>query len=144
MMPNEIQPYALGKDEGSAIWFLGQLMFVKATIDTTRGAFGLIESVIPPGFATPYHVHHAEDESYYIVEGEATFVSDGKKLKAKPGAYVFGPREIPHGFRIEGTAPARMLFLTTPGGFFERFAVEMGEPTTELTLPQPVPPDMEK
>ena len=64
-MPNAIQPYALAKDEGSAIWFLGTLSFVKATVETTRGAFGLIESVIPAGFASPYHMHHAEDESFY-------------------------------------------------------------------------------
>ena len=88
-------------------------------------------------------MHHAEDESFYVTEGEVTFICDGRKLKVGPGAYVFGPREIPHGFRIEGTAPARMLFLATPGGF-ERFILEMSEPATDLALPQPTPPDMEK
>ncbi len=43
-----------------------------------------------------------------------------------------------------GSEWARILFLTTPGGFFERFVVEMGEPAMEPTLPQPVPPDMER
>ena len=103
----------------------------------------MIDSVIPTGFESPYHVHHAEDESFYVTEGEVTFICDGRKLKVGPGAYVFGPREIPHGFRIEGTAPARMLFLTTPAGF-ERFILEMSEPATDLALPQPTPPDMEK
>jgi len=36
-----------------------------------------------------------------------------------------------------------MLFLTTPAGF-ERFILEMSEPATDLALPQPTPPDMEK
>jgi len=125
------------------VWFLGTLAIVKATAESTRGAFGLIDSVIPAGFESPYHVHHAEDESFYVTEGEVTFICDGRKLKVGPGAYVFGPREIPHGFRIEGTAPARMLFLTTPAGF-ERFILEMSEPATDLALPQPTPPDMEK
>ena len=142
-MPHEIQPHALGKDEGPAVWFLGTLVIVKATAESTRGAFGLIDSVIPAGFESPYHVHHAEDESFYVTEGEVTFICDGRKLKVGSGAYVFGPREIPHGFRIEGTAPARMLFLTTPAGF-ERFILEMSEPATDLALPQPTPPDMEK
>jgi len=142
-MPHEIQPHALAKDEGRAVWFLGTLAIVKATAESTRGAFGLIDSVIPAGFESPYHVHHAEDESFYVTEGEVTFICDGRKLKVGPGAYVFGPREIPHGFRIEGTAPARMLFLTTPAGF-ERFILEMSEPATDLALPQPTPPDMEK
>ena len=142
-MPHEIQPHALAKDEGRAVWFLSTLAIVKATAESTRGAFGLIDSVIPAGFESPYHVHHAEDESFYVTEGEVTFICDGRKLKVGPGAYVFGPREIPHGFRIEGTVPARMLFLTTPAGF-ERFILEMSEPATDLALPQPTPPDMEK
>jgi mannose-6-phosphate isomerase-like protein (cupin superfamily) len=143
-MLHDIQPWALAKDDGTAVWFLGTLAIVKATAETTRGAYGLIDSVIPAGFQSPYHVHHAEDESFLILEGEVTFICDGKKLEAGPGAYVFGPREIPHGFRVEGTAPARMLFLTTPGGNFERFIIEMGEPATSMTLPPPSLPDMEK
>jgi len=126
------------------VWFLGTLAIFKATAESTRGAFGLIDSVIPAGFQSPYHVHHAEDESFYVTEGEVTFICDGKKLQVGPGAFVFGPRDIPHGFRVEGTAPARMLFLTSPGGGFERFILEMGEPATSATLPPPSLPDMQK
>ena len=42
-MPHEIQPHALAKDEGRAVWFLGTLAIVKATAESTRGAFGLID-----------------------------------------------------------------------------------------------------
>jgi quercetin dioxygenase-like cupin family protein len=142
-MSNEIQPSALGRDEGQAVWFLNTLSIVKATAESTRGAFGLIDTVIPAGFASPYHRHHAEDETFYITEGEVTYICDGKKLTAGPGAYIFGPRGIPHGFRVEGPSPARMLLLATPGGF-ERFIIEVGEPAIELALPQPKPPDMAK
>lgn len=126
-----------------AIWFLGTLTSVKATGETTKGAFGLIEQLIPTGFASPYHVHHAEDEAFYVIEGDLTFISEGRASKAGPGAYIFGPRDVPHGFRVEGSAPARVLVLTVPAGF-ERFVVEMGEPATELVLPPPAPPDMAK
>jgi quercetin dioxygenase-like cupin family protein len=129
--------------EVSAIWFLGTLTSVKATGESTNGAFGLIEQLIPAGFASPYHVHHAEDEAFYVLEGELTFISEGRKSKAGPSAYIFGPREIPHGFRVEGNAPARVLVLTVPAGF-ERFVVEMGEPANEPVLPPPAPPDMAK
>src|SRR6476469_6857207 len=115
----EVQPCALARGEGTPLWFLGALTFVRATADTTRGAYGLVEQVIPAGFASPFHVHHAEDESFYIIEGELTFFCQGRKSKAGPGGYIFGPREIPHGFRVEGTAPARILLLTTPAGGFE-------------------------
>jgi quercetin dioxygenase-like cupin family protein len=94
---------------------------------------------MPPGFASPYHTHHLEDEAFYVLEGEIAFVCDGQWIQAGPGAYVFGPREIPHGFKVAGAAPARMLLLCAPAGF-ERFVLEMGE---DLTSP-PAPPDMSK
>ena len=95
--------------------------------------------MIPPGFASPYHVHHLEDEAFYVLEGEIAFVCDGKWIKAGPGAYVFGPREIPHGFKVAGSAHARMLILCAPAGF-ERFVLEMGE---DLNAPM-AQPDMAK
>jgi len=136
------QPYVNRRQE-PAVWFLGALTLVKSTGESTNGAFGLIEQLIPGGFASPYHIHHLEDEAFYVLEGEAMFVCDGKWLKAGPGAYVFGPREIPHGFKIESTTPARILVLCAPAGF-ERFVIEMSEPATELTLPPPAQPDMTK
>jgi len=142
-MVNQLSPYALARDEGQAIWFLGTLAIVMANSENTGGSFALIDSLIPPGFESPYHVHHAEDESFYITEGQVSFIVDGKKVTVGPGAFVFGPREIPHGFRVEGTVPARMLFLATPSGF-ERFMIEAGEPAASATLPVPTPPDLEK
>jgi quercetin dioxygenase-like cupin family protein len=93
--------------------------------------------MMPPGFASPYHVHHREDESFYVLQGHVAFVCDGKWLTAAPGDFVFGPRNIPHGFRVTGTAPAQMLLLLTPGGF-ERFTKDLGEPAGT----PPSPPDM--
>ena len=56
-----------------------------------------------------------------------------------PGTYVFGPREIPHGFKVIGNTPARMLLLCAPGGF-EHFVLEQA---TDIAAP-PAPPDMAK
>ena len=134
-----LQPY-MNTREDSVFRFLGIPTVMRSTGETTHGAFCLIEQwTIPSGFASPYHVHHLEDEAFYLLEGEIAFVSDGKWIKAGPGAYVFGPREIPHGFKIVGTAPARMLLLCAPAGF-ERFVLEMAE---DLDSP-PAPPDMTK
>ncbi len=141
-MDMETRPYALAREEGRALWFLGTLVIVKATGEQTGGTFGLIDNLMPAGFASPYHVHRNEDESFYVVEGEMTFYVGEERVKAGPGAYIFGPRGIPHGFRVEGSTPARMLFLAIPSGF-EQFVEEVGEPAKELTLPPPEPPDME-
>ena len=122
---------------------MGTLVIVKATGEQTRGAFGLIDNVMPAGFASPYHMHHNEDESFYVVESEMTFYVGDERVKAGAGTFVYGPRGVPHGFEVEGTQPARILLQNYPAGF-EGFPVEVGEPAEELTIPTAEPPDMER
>ena len=139
MITPSLQPY-VNTREDSAFRFLGLPTLMRSTSETTNAAFGLMEHwSMPPGFASPYHVHHLEDEAFYVLEGEIAFVCDGKWIKGGPGAYVFGPREIPHGFKVIGTTPARMLLMCAPAGF-ERFILELSE---DLTSPA-APPDMAK
>ena len=133
MITQGSQAYVNTTDE-PPIYFLGLPTILRATGQTTNGAFGLVENLMPPGFASPYHTHHLEDEAFYVLEGDMAFVCDGDWTIGGPGTYVFGPRNIPHGFKVLGDAPARMLLLCVPGGF-DQFVVEMSEPT-------PAPPDM--
>lgn len=123
--------------------FLGVPTQVRAKAETTNGAFGLIEHwEVPPGQASPYHTHHREDESFYILQGEVAFVIDGKWQRVGAGGFVFGPREIPHGFKVVGDEPAQMLLLATPGGF-EQFVLELGQPLTDPIAPPDFPKMME-
>jgi quercetin dioxygenase-like cupin family protein len=142
-MTTTIQLDMSTREEGLSIWFLGTLMSLKATGAQTNGAFGLIEQVLPHGFAPPLHIHHGEDEAFYLLEGEASFTCGDQTVKAKPGSFIFFPRDIPHWFRIEGAKPARLLQLNTPAGV-EHFFVEAGEPALESVLPPAGPPDLEK
>jgi quercetin dioxygenase-like cupin family protein len=116
---------------------------VKATGEQTGGAFGLIDNVMPAEFASPYHLHRNEDEYFYVVEGELTFYVGDERVKAEPGAFVYGPRGVPHGFEVEGTAAARILLQNYPAGF-EGFPVGVGEPAKELALLPVEPLDMER
>jgi quercetin dioxygenase-like cupin family protein len=125
-------------DEASR--FLGLPTLVRSTGETTNGGMGLIEHWdMPPGWETPYHTHHREDEAFYVLEGEVAFVCAGKWLKGTAGAFVFGPREIAHGFKVIGNVPARMLILNTPPGF-ENFVLALIQPASA----PPSPPDMQK
>src|SRR3712207_8608140 len=77
------RPYALAREEGRAVWFLGTLVVVKATGEQTGGAFGLIDNVMPAGFASPYHTHRNEDESFYVVEGEMSLYVGGERVRSE-------------------------------------------------------------
>jgi mannose-6-phosphate isomerase-like protein (cupin superfamily) len=132
----------LGPGEGQAIWFLRNRMTIKATAESTGGAYGLVESFIAPGFSPPLHVHHREDEAFWVLEGELSMRCGDRTFRARRGAFVFLPRDIPHTFVVEGDAPARMLTLLTPGGG-EGLFVDAGRPAEHDGLPPAAPPDIE-
>ena len=128
--------------EGEATWFLSNRMTTKATADVTSGAFGLVESLIAPGFSPPLHLHHREDESFYVLDGEVTMRCGDRTFEATAGAFVFLPRGVPHTFVVEGDKPARMLTLMTPGGG-EGFFAAAGRPAEREGLPPAAPPDID-
>ena len=55
-------PIALGPGEGEASWFLGCLVTVKASHETTAGRVAVLEHLAPRGAGSPLHVHRREDE----------------------------------------------------------------------------------
>jgi mannose-6-phosphate isomerase-like protein (cupin superfamily) len=132
----------LAPGEGRNIWFLANRMTVKATAETTGGAFGLLESHIAPGFSPPLHVHHREDESFWVLSGELTMRCGDRTFRAGPGSFVFLPRDVPHTFVVEGDAPARLLTLLTPGGG-EGVFIDGGRPAAHDGLPPAARPDIE-
>jgi quercetin dioxygenase-like cupin family protein len=131
----------LPSKEEQHYWYLGTLMSVKADATSTNNSYGMVECLVPAGFEPPYHVHHEEDESFYVLEGEVDFYLDGQKIEAKPGAFVFLPRDIPHGLRVVGNGPARLLNFFSRAEFLG-FFLEMSEPALSMELPAPSEPDV--
>ena len=125
-----VAPIALGADEGEALWFLGVLATVKASSETTAGRVTVIEHLAPRGSGSPLHVHHNEDEWFYVTEGELTFWVGGQVITAAAGSFVYGPREIPHTFAVS-SEQARFLLVTEPAGF-ENFVRASAEPAQQL------------
>lgn len=143
-MSIELLPQSVTAMEGPAFWFLNNLCIVKATSESTGGSFSMVYEIAPPGHATPYHLHHIEDEAFYVLDGEFTFVCNGEKTVVGPGGYIFLPRGIPHGIRVSASVPSTMLILAMPGTGFAGMMQEMGIPATERVLPAPTQPDLEK
>jgi mannose-6-phosphate isomerase-like protein (cupin superfamily) len=129
--------------DGEAIWFLNGRMTLKMTGEQSHGAYGLTEAVVPSGFSPPMHVHHREDESFYVLEGELTVRCGDDTFRAPAGSLVFLPRGVPHGFVVESDTPVRMLNLMTPGGG-EGFFVAAGRPAGDDGLPAPGPVDVDR
>jgi quercetin dioxygenase-like cupin family protein len=116
-----------------AFWWQGSLMRIKARAEDTGGVLGLVEGSFYQGFGPPLHVHSREDEALYVLEGQIRFRQGDNEFVAGPGTWVWGPRGVPHAFKVESER-ARALVIVTPGGF-ERMFEEGGVPAGESAEP---------
>lgn len=127
--------------EGPAVWSLGGRFTTKLGGAEGEGRFTLVESLAFQSTEPPLHIHHREDEAWYVLDGKMTFYIGDEVLEATAGSFVFAPRGIPHTFTVD-VEPTRVLVFASPAGF-EQFALELGEPAAGderpagLSLPAP-------
>jgi mannose-6-phosphate isomerase-like protein (cupin superfamily) len=127
-----------------AIWFLDTLVRVHARGEETDGRYGLAECIAPPGHQPPPHVHHRDDEAFYVIDGELTVYIADTAVTLAPGEFLNAPRGVPHTFCVTSEDPARWLVWSSPAGF-ESFVREYGEPAAVEELPVlDGPPDVER
>jgi mannose-6-phosphate isomerase-like protein (cupin superfamily) len=68
----------------------------------------------PPRLIAPLHVHHRDDEAWYVLEGALRFRLGEREVEAPAGSAVFAPRGTPHTFWNPRREPARYLIVMTP------------------------------
>ena len=143
--PSETRaPIALEPGEGETLWFNNDLLTFKATGAQTEGAYLLVEELARRGKVTPLHTHPAEEETFYILDGEALVHLDGRQRSVAAGGFVAVPPGVPHAYLITSET-ARTLLLITPGsGAMEDFFRAAGQPAAERALPAAGPLDLER
>ena len=114
----DAQPIVIPPGQGHRI---GNVEFLARTADTPRFTFGIIE--IAPGRVLDAHVHADEDDAFYILEGELTFVFGDELVSAPPGTFVLVPPGVEHGFSNPHERPVRMLNIHAPAGFDRRIGL---------------------
>jgi quercetin dioxygenase-like cupin family protein len=113
--------------------FLGSRARVLTDGDSTAGTLGVVDMLeVPAGDMPPLHVHHAEDECFYVLKGEVTFYLPGVERTVGPGEFVLAPRGVPHSYRV-GDEPCHWLVVSRPAGFerFVRAVAELDSPGPE-------------
>lgn len=134
-------------DNAPAYWFLNALHLLLAHNQLGDGAYSLLHLTAPPNLETPYHLHHDEDEAFYVLDGEFTVIRDEEKIVAGPGSYIFLPRGVPHGFRASSDKESRVLIHVIPGGKvgFVAMMLELAVPIHDRhKLPESTPPDLKR
>ncbi|MCP9270626.1 cupin domain-containing protein [Mycolicibacterium arenosum] len=132
-------PAFVVRDAGAKFHFLNTLYTAKVNSEQTNGQFTAMEFLAPRNFGPPLHRHDAEDELFYIVDGELWLCCGDVEAIHGAGAVVWLPRGLPHTFQVRSET-AKVFQLSTPGGF-EHFVTALGEPTDKPGLPAPGPID---
>ena len=126
--------HAVGPGEGEAIWFLQTLMSVKASGAESGGAFSLIEVHYPPAFSPPRHIHHHEDESFYVLDGEVTFICGDRTWRTQQGAFVVLPAGSSTGSRSAQRRQRGCCRCRRPPGWNGSSATPVGRPHRRVFL----------
>ena len=124
------RPFYRAVDTGPAFWGPGDRYTFLATGAETNGAYFQVEAFVPPGGGPPPHIHHREDETFYLVEGELEVRLGDETISASAGDFVNIPKGTPHAFVNRGQTPAKMIATFVPAGI-EHFFEEALEPATD-------------
>ena len=94
---------------------VGNVEFLARSADTTR--FNLSVITKQPGEGPSPHQHGAEDDAFYVLEGELTFLLDEEELVVDPGTFVLVPPGVRHTFANRSDKVARCINVHAPAGF---------------------------
>ena len=126
-------PFVHEIDTGPAYWWQDILWVILASGDDTGGRHSLMYELMPKGSGPGPHKHTWSDETYYILDGEITFLVGDDMHTARKGDYVFVPRDTRHAFRVD-TETAAFLNGYTPASL-EAAVIELAMPAKDRVIP---------
>ena len=91
----------------------------KVVTQDTQGGLFLLEQVSMRKGGPPRHLHHAQEEWFYVMEGEHIFEVGQDRMRLKPGDSLLAPRQVPHVWAYVGENPGKILIAFQPAGKME-------------------------
>jgi quercetin dioxygenase-like cupin family protein len=130
------EAFAMRAGEGRPIDVLNNDITIKISSQDTGGEFTVFEGRTPPQGGPPMHIHHEQDEWWYVLEGEFRFSVGGEEILGRAGDTVFAPRGSRHTFQCISQAAGRLLTTVVPGGL-DIFFEELSAAVPRGTAPDP-------
>jgi len=91
-------------------------MTFKALARDTGGRLTAWEQLLPHKSSPPLHVHHRDDEAWFVLDGALTFRVEETTWTAEAGTFIWAPRGRQHSFRVDSPT-ARLLGIGIPQGW---------------------------
>lgn len=99
------------------------ILDVKISGSDTGGDLAIFEQTsLSQGKGTPLHIHHSQDEIFYILEGSYKFQVGGEKYDLTSGDSIFLPRKVAHSW-TQVSEKGKMCVIMQPAGKSENFFV---------------------
>lgn len=113
--------------EGRTLGAGSNVITYKLAATEARGAFSVLERVVPPRFESPPqpHTNTREDWASYVLDGALVFQLGDREVAAPAGSLVFVPRGVFFRWWNPQDAPAKCLMIYAPAGFEEYFSEVM-------------------
>jgi mannose-6-phosphate isomerase-like protein (cupin superfamily) len=104
---------------GEALCYLNGRFDCKVSAKDTGGDLCIYDTVRTERGDPPLHIHHDQDEWFFVREGEFVFQVGAQMYRLGPGDSVFAPRKVPHAFaNVSDTG--RLLIVYQPAGTIEQ------------------------
>jgi len=99
------------------------ILDVKISGSDTDGDLAIFEQTsLSQGRGTPLHIHHSQDEVFYILEGSYKFQVGGDKYDLTKGDSIFLPRKVAHAW-TQVSEKGKMIVIMQPAGKLENFFI---------------------
>ena len=105
---------------------IGLLSF-KVVTEDSQGTLLALELVHHAKGGPPRHLHRAQDEWFWVIEGEYVIEVGDERFRMQSGDSVFGPRGVLHAQTHVGDGSGRVGFVVTPAGRLEAFFRRLSE-----------------
>jgi quercetin dioxygenase-like cupin family protein len=112
-------------NSGEAYWVMGTLFRYLVTGAESGGSYFTLIVDLGPEQGPPPHIHHLEEEHFYILDGQLTYFVGDQTIQASAGDFIHIPRGTVHSFK-NGPKPSRLLATFAPAGI-EGFFRAVGE-----------------
>ena len=106
-------------------------MECKVSAKDTGGAMAVFEALTVKADRPVKHVHHDQDEWFYVLEGEYAVHVGDEEFRLGPGDSVLAPRKVPHVWGCVSQKAGRIMAVLQPAGTIEAFF--RGCPSTSRT-----------
>ena len=111
------------------------ILDLKISGQDADGGIAIFEQTsISQGMGTPLHVHHCQNEIFYVLDGEYIFKVGEDIFNLSQGECIFLPQKIPHCW-TQVSKKGKMEVIFQPAGKMENFFLTVAaldhEPTKE-------------